>query len=132
MKDPSTPIVADMVRLLDPDLRENYEERAAIMQFEGGLACDHAEALALLDVLRRYPDALSALRAYRLTRGGVSRYLLSTTQRLRPERLIALGYEVTPCNNIAAVLDEHFNGLAEMKALAELYGLRGTRPARRS
>jgi hypothetical protein len=49
-----------MVSKLDPALREEFEERAAIMEFEGAMLRDHAECLALLDVLHRHPDALSA------------------------------------------------------------------------
>jgi len=51
-------IVADLVARLDPSLKELWEERAAIMEFDGGLSRDHAECLALLDVLRRHPSAL--------------------------------------------------------------------------
>jgi hypothetical protein len=28
---------------MEPDLREDFEERAAIMQYDGGLPRDHAE-----------------------------------------------------------------------------------------
>lgn len=35
------------------DLREEFEERAAIMQYDGGLSRELAEASALGDVLRR-------------------------------------------------------------------------------
>lgn len=51
-------LVADMVSKLSPALREEFEERAAIMEFEGRLDRREAEYLALLDVLHRHPDAL--------------------------------------------------------------------------
>ena len=51
-------LVAEMVIKLDPALREEFEERAAIMECEGKLSRDHAECLALLDVLHRHPEAL--------------------------------------------------------------------------
>lgn len=58
----SDPIVSDFVQLLDANCREAWEERAAIMEFDGGLPRDLAEALALLLVIRQYPQAvLSAL-----------------------------------------------------------------------
>ena len=50
------PIVSDLVALLDEDLREAYEERAAIMEFDGGVDRELAEALSLLQVIARYPD----------------------------------------------------------------------------
>ena len=49
-------VVADLVSRLDESLREAFEERAAIREFEGGIARDLAEALALLDVIRQYPE----------------------------------------------------------------------------
>ena len=51
-------VVADLVSRLDAGLREAFEERAAIREFDGGIARDLAEALALLDVIRQYPEAV--------------------------------------------------------------------------
>lgn len=53
----SHPIVTDFAQLLDENLREAWEERAAVMQFEAGIPRDLAEALALLLVIRQYPTA---------------------------------------------------------------------------
>ena len=54
-------VVADLVSRLDESLREAFEERAAIREFDGGLSRDMAEALALLDVIRQYPKEVLAL-----------------------------------------------------------------------
>lgn len=51
MDRPLNELVAIIVDLLDEGLREEYEERAAIMQFDGTLGRAHAECLALIDVL---------------------------------------------------------------------------------
>ena len=51
-------VVADLVSRLDAGLREAFEERAAIREFDGCLSRDLAEALALLDVIRQYPKAV--------------------------------------------------------------------------
>lgn len=59
MQTPKHQLVAEMVSKLDPALQEEFQERAAIMEFEGAMFRDHAECLALLDVLHRHPDALS-------------------------------------------------------------------------
>lgn len=59
----SHPIVIEMVARLDENLREAFEERAAVMEFDAGIQRDLAEALALLLVIRQYPkDAIAALR----------------------------------------------------------------------
>lgn len=60
---PIDPIVADIVSQFDAELREDFEERAGIMQFDGELDRAHAECLALLDVLRRHPEALAKVTA---------------------------------------------------------------------
>ena len=45
--------IIEMLEQLHPDLREDFEERAAIIQFSGdGLTRDHAECLALLCIIR--------------------------------------------------------------------------------
>lgn len=56
----SHPIVADFAHLLDENLREAWEERAAVMQFDAGIQRDLAEALALLLVIRQFPSAALA------------------------------------------------------------------------
>lgn len=54
--------VMALVARLDTNLREAWEERAAIRQFEGGLTKDHAECLALLDVIDMHPkEAIGCL-----------------------------------------------------------------------
>ena len=59
----SHPIVIEMVARLDENLREAFEERAAVMEFDAGIQRDLAAALALLRVIRQYPkDAIAALR----------------------------------------------------------------------
>jgi hypothetical protein len=55
--------VVDLVNKLDADLREAWEERAGIMEFDSGLSREHAECLALLEVIRHHPEkVLSLLR----------------------------------------------------------------------
>lgn len=51
-------LVFEVMKLLDVKQREEFEERAAIIEFDAGYSREHAECLALLDVLRRYPDVL--------------------------------------------------------------------------
>ena len=46
MQTPIHPLVADMVGKLHPALREAFEERAAILEFEAAMLRDHAECLA--------------------------------------------------------------------------------------
>lgn len=50
--------IIEMLEKLSPDLREDFEERVAIMEYDGGLPRDHAECLALLCVIRGNPMVL--------------------------------------------------------------------------
>jgi len=54
-------IVRDLVNRLDSNLHEAWRERAAIMEFDAGLSRDHAECLALLAVIRQFPEEFSKL-----------------------------------------------------------------------
>lgn len=56
----TNPIVSDFVNLLDANLREAWEERSAIIEYDAGISRDLAEALALLLVIRQYPSAALA------------------------------------------------------------------------
>lgn len=62
MDQPLDTLVAAIVTLLDVDLREEFEERAGIMQFDGQLSRNHAEYQALLDVLHRHKLKLIAIK----------------------------------------------------------------------
>jgi hypothetical protein len=55
---PIDPLVANMVKLLDDNQKEDWSERAGILEFSAHMRRGHAECLALLDVLRRHPDVL--------------------------------------------------------------------------
>ena len=55
---PTDAIVADIVNGLDENLREDFEERSAIIEFEAKVPRAHAECLALIDLLRRHPEVL--------------------------------------------------------------------------
>jgi hypothetical protein len=47
-------IVEELLKRLNEDQREEFEERAGIMQYDGGLTRDHAECLAMLYLLKKY------------------------------------------------------------------------------
>ncbi len=53
MPEPIDPIVADLLARLNDNLREQFEERAAIMEFDALFPRQLAECLGLLDVLNR-------------------------------------------------------------------------------
>ena len=46
------PIVADFLAGLDEHKHEQFQERAGILEFDGGCSRSLAEALALLEIIR--------------------------------------------------------------------------------
>jgi hypothetical protein len=80
-------IVSDLVSRLDANLRDTFEERAAIMEFDGGLQRDLAEALALLNVLSTHPLALAGISAWQIELDGESLLALITDDGRAREHL---------------------------------------------
>lgn len=99
---------ADLVARLDTNLREYFEERAAVREFDGGLARDHAECAALLDTLRRDPLALTGVTVLQVERCGVTCVVLATD----PTRLP--GATVLGGEGLRAALAQ-FGGLAVLQ-----------------
>lgn len=50
------PLVEAIITKLDTALREEFEERAAIIEYDAKVPRDDAEHLALIDVLQRHPE----------------------------------------------------------------------------
>lgn len=103
------PIVADLVARLDDNLREAFEERAGIMEFDGGLAREHAECLALLDLYLWHPLAVLGLCVLRVEAGG---YVLASD----PASVTAMGLRVLGVADLRQVLAE-FDGVAHILAI---------------
>lgn len=79
-------IVKDLVSRLDECLRELYEERAGIMEFDAGLSRDHAECLALLNIYRDHP--IEVLGVSVLSKGPDEHILVTDPQLLAAMGLV--------------------------------------------
>jgi hypothetical protein len=53
------PIVMAYVAKMDANLKEDWEERAAILEFDACVGRDLAEALALLLIIQQYSEEAS-------------------------------------------------------------------------
>lgn len=109
---PINPLVASLVQRLSTDLREDYEERAAIMEFDGLLSRDLAEALALLDVIQRYPDALLGLSMLRVVQLGKVRYVITRNAESTRRALLSVGCHVSLPLPLQQTFQHEFNGWA--------------------
>lgn len=106
------PLVEELVLSLSAGVREIFEERAAIMEFDGRSSRECAEALALLDVLKRRPAALLDVDVFSATQDRITKFLLCRRGRLTTERLRSVGYEGVKEVELSTILWVHFNGLA--------------------
>ena len=111
------PLVGEVVGTLPADLREDFEERAAIMEHDGELPRAEAECRALLSVLRRYPEAVAGVTVLRFHMGGVPQYLLATDLGLAGRHLAHLGAVEVDTVPLAEVVADRCGGLAALMRL---------------
>ena len=116
MSRPVDPDLAEFIELLDEAMREAYEERAGIIQFDAGHSRGHAECLALLSVLRRCPSVLTRVTVFRVKQGGALRWLVTTDLATARRHVASVGGVQVGVVELAALLDEQFGGLAELAA----------------
>jgi len=119
METPINALVADMVEILDARLREDFNERAAIMEYDAELPRAHAECLALLDVLRRHPSVLCGVTVLRAVLNGSDLWLLTTDiDRARQHVTDIGGTEMVVCD-LKDVINQQFSGCAVLSILFE-------------
>ncbi len=109
-------LVANIVNQLDADHLEDFDERAGIMEFDAGLQREHAEALALIDLLRRYPNAFSGVTVIEARYGDTSEWLLTTNVEAARNHLTATGGIEVGTVDLAHVIDQQYAGLAMLTA----------------
>lgn len=108
------PLVGEIVATLPIDLREDFEERAAIMEHDGELPRAEAECRALLSVLRRYPEVITGVTVLRFRLQGVPQWLLTTDLELAGRHLAHLGAAEVDTVPLANVITDHCGGLATL------------------
>jgi hypothetical protein len=114
---PTDPLVAELVERLDASQREAWEERSAIMQFDGQLPRGHAECLALLDLLCRYPSVLSGVAVLEIELDGGTEWLLTTNLTYARRYLADVGGNEIAVRNLADVLLTQYGGIAVLTTL---------------
>lgn len=109
-------LVSELVNQLDATLREEFEERAAIIEFEAGYPREHAECLAVIDVLFRHPEVLNGVIVLRVEREGATQWLLTTDVRNVRHRLAKVGTPEIVSAHLGSVIDQHFGGAVLLAA----------------
>ena len=111
------PLVGEIVDTLPVDLREDYEERAAIMEHDGELPRAEAECRALLSVLRRYPEVITGVTVLRFHMQGVPQFLVTTDLELAGRHMAHLGAVEVDTVPLADVVANQCGGLAVLVRL---------------
>lgn len=114
---PRDALVADAVDALDDDLREQFEERAGIIEHEGKVPRAHAECLALIDLLLRHPQCLTGLVVIEIELEGATQWLLTSDPALARQRLADIGGNEIAVLDPAAVVNAQYGGLALLGTL---------------
>ena len=114
---PTDPLVAELVTRLDDALREDFEERAGIMEVDGGLPRGHAECLALLDLLRRHPSVLSSITVLEIELDGGTEWLLTTDLPYARRYIVDVGGHEIAERHLADVLLTQYGGIAVLNTL---------------
>jgi len=117
METPINALVADMVNRLDDRLREDFEERAAIMEFDAELPRAHAECLALLDLLYRNPAVLTGVTVIQVeVAGAIQCWATTDLESVRQHLSEIGGTEIVVCD-LKDVIDQQFSGIATLASI---------------
>ena len=108
------PIVADLLACLDEHQHEQFQERAAILEFDAGLDRQLSEALAILDLIRINPLALSGITALQIEMDGGIEWLLTTDLAFARQHLADIGAKEIAKVNLADVVAEQYGGVAAL------------------
>ena len=112
MEEALDPLVREILEQLEADLRDSFEERAGIIEFDAGLERAHAECLALLAVLSRNPEALCRAQAVQFEVDGVTKCLLTTDLNVARMHVGCVGGMEPRVVELGEVLDRQHGGLA--------------------
>jgi hypothetical protein len=115
--EPQHPILADLLCRLDECQREAYEERAGILTFEAGVDRPLAEALAMLDLIRLQPMALSGITVLQIELDGGSEWLVSTHLTYARRYVSDVGGNEIAVRQLADVLLTQYGGIALLTTL---------------
>ncbi len=112
MPAPIDPIVADLLSRLSENLQEDFEERAAILEFDANFPRRLAESLGLLDVLRRNLSGLTGVTALQIELDGQTEWLAVTDADHVRQHLADIHAKVIAEVDLKVALEEQYAGCA--------------------
>ena len=109
------PIVTELVERLSMVQREEFEERAGLITFDGGKPRAHAECLALLNVIKNHPAALTGMVVMEIAFEGKTRWLLTSNLAQARTYLSRIGAKELGLHDPVTALNGPINGLALLR-----------------
>lgn len=110
---PSDRLVADVVARLDADALERWNERAGIIEFScPGTSRGHAEALALIDLLRQQTWWLTGLLAIEIELDGATQWVLTCDPVAARHYFADIGADEVAVLNPADVVHQQYGDVA--------------------
>lgn len=111
------PFVGDMLDRLDAGQLESWQERSAILAADAGYPKALSEALALLEVVRRWPEVVTGVRVLQIELDGASEWLLTDDLVAARCQVIARGgFEIARLA-VADVIADQFGGVAVLSSV---------------
>lgn len=112
------PFAGNVLERCDAGQQEAFAERAAILEFEAG--CQPralAEALAVLDLLRRSPELLTGLVVLEIELEGAAQWLLTTDLEMARRYLADIGGTEIAVLDPSDVVKAQYGGVAMLGTL---------------
>lgn len=117
MPTPDDALVAALVSKLDDNLREDWEERASIMQFDALLPKGYAESLAMLDLLCRHPEVLDRSIGMQIEIDGAAQWIVTNDPDYARQHLSDIRAKEIAVVDLRTVIEEQYSGVAMLTCI---------------
>ncbi len=111
------PFVGDVLDRLDASQMEAWSERSALVEFDAGVPRPLAEALALIELLRRRPAILGQVQVLAFERDGGTQWLLTDDLAHARQAVSDIGGVEVGCHPLTDVVRKQFGGIALLGTL---------------
>lgn len=108
------PFVGDLFERMDDDQVLDWLERSSLVEFDAGRPRPLAEALSLIELLRRHPTILGQGQGQVLAfeHGGATQWLLADSLAHARQLVSDIGGVVVGCHPVTDVVRDQFDGIA--------------------
>ena len=101
------PFIGNLFELMDEGLVEAWLERSAVVEFDAGQSRPLAQALALIELLRRHPVILSAVQVLAVELDGGTQWLLTDSLTHARQLVDAIGGVEVGCHPVEGLACVH-------------------------